>query len=1306
MSILAGYWTLYAGANVSAGVYGMTEGMTPAEASLSDATVVDGFTTTNWVTVLTYNLPDPIGGIIKAGTYEVILRAYGTIGSPIDVRVILDGDAGSYTATSDTVAVNTTTEADRVFTITVGADQTKSTWILKVQHTHATGPWSNFYVRPIHANVRFGAQTGATGTPRSAFSASPYTPAVGTHIMPTMIPTGLPAITLDCAGVYPDDHLTLVKYTDTLSTAAHSASGATTQTVGHVVDYTTSFPSAGVRRITGTADSTRKMDGSTNTYYVMTVKDGADGAVGTLAYELLLAVGPAQLTTLNGSAAGSYVVTDDLMPYVEWIDANAETTHWRVKVYNTSDAEMWDSTETAVGETRVQIPSGTLAASTTYYAVVTLMNGSGGSNWTLDSARGYFQIAAGATGVKITSHEGTLADPTLETDTTPLIEWSFERTQQSFNLSIVDESDQSVDYSTGWTASATKSHTVGSALTPGKTYSIQVQVKDAQQAHVYSSDKRAYIHVNDAAVAAPVLTAEADTDSLTSVTLAWTGSVITDGDALTYELELTGVTTQARTFNASSATSLEVGRLPIDTFTWKVRATDEHGMVGAWSSTDTFVVADGGALPVATLVSRPTSAAPLVTNWTYFDADSDTQTAYQVQLATDAGFTAIVEDSGTVVSTALFYSATITTAQTYYRRVKVRTGATNWSDWSTADSTEVIGPTTQTSDVEVYLNAEGTPAALDQTTYPVSGMSVTFKANAPAECKFTVNNFDALEGGIDDDEEVLVYLKDSAGKRISFRGAVVSKDVGHMLTVTARDISRLFDRWRVTRTLSYMTLGQVIEAIVEDPTGSTSTGITAHCEEVQGDNGVVTIRTFTGQAKTLAAWLGDFASATGYFWRMEYIAGAWHFWWYNPATQPTYAVTLKDNIDRANNSASQWRIGDEVRVVKDRSQYANRIMYSGIPDPPVPPLGIENFDQVFTEAVTSWGIFTDAGETTWGVTNTAGYVQRGAYGMIFTWNHAQDGTHVAWDDIIPICYRRIPADLQDMYHPAFGSLVFDLKMTVKADTAQLYSSVGSQPAEPKSDYYNVVKPNLRPVVFVFTSESALAAPGSLKVNAVSALDSGSWIMDKDPSGAWDSWQTYEFPLPGNMFVGDVDAYKHVIAIGFGLRTDGRFDAPTEGERYAGNVRSGHEQYIQFAIDDVRIEPNKVSNQPIDRYVETAAVTTGAEQPVETPLGVTGLNQSSASILAATMLTYRNRTQQSVQSVTVDGIRNIPRGSQIPLVLPNHGIASDTLAMYEITFLPFDSGDRTEVAVGDPKLDVAKALAGLRQKLDSLVGGTL
>jgi hypothetical protein len=141
-------------------------------------------------------------------------------------------------------------------------------------------------------------------------------------------------------------------------------------------------------------------------------------------------------------------------------------------------------------------------------------------------------------------------------------------------------------------------------------------------------------------------------------------------------------------------------------YSWRVRATDEHGMVGDWSTADTFAVAFSGTLPVATLqsLSVTTDTTPR-SLWSYLDVDGDSQTAYQIVTASDPDFTADVVDSGVVVSTDLFHQHGELAEGLWYRKLRIRTGAYDWSEW-VQDTFQIVAPTSQTAEWEVYLDAE------------------------------------------------------------------------------------------------------------------------------------------------------------------------------------------------------------------------------------------------------------------------------------------------------------------------------------------------------------------------------------------------------------------------------------------------------------------------------------------------------------------------------------------------------------------------------------------------------------------------
>ena len=454
----ASKWTLYPQLLFSTGVWTMEEGVTPAERSRSTATTrTVNCGTAAFVDVASYRLPMPRDQILKAGTYAVVIRVWGV--ATCNTRAVLDVDSGATTFASAS-ANPAAAEADQLFTITVGAD-TNITSLLQLKFQgQGVSAAKDVTIRPVHANVRFGPQS--TGCLRTLFAGSALTPSPGSHAGPVIVSGVQPYFNTELQGVYPDDVITLKKYTDTLASAGHSASSPVSQVMGAAQYLTDALPVLSTRRIDSTAASDQKTAALNNTYYELLIADAVGNTVGTLSWELLLGRSAASLVTPKGATSGTAAITEDLEPWLEWTDPNPDTTHWRVKVYRTSDnALMWDSTETAAAATKVQIPSSaSLLSLTGYYWVVTLMNGSGGAGWTIDSARGYFQIDKTTTGIKITSPQGTADNPEIITDTTPTVEWYFGRDQHSYNIQVIDQATGLPVYSSGWVASTDKEHTI------------------------------------------------------------------------------------------------------------------------------------------------------------------------------------------------------------------------------------------------------------------------------------------------------------------------------------------------------------------------------------------------------------------------------------------------------------------------------------------------------------------------------------------------------------------------------------------------------------------------------------------------------------------------------------------------------------------------------------------------------------------------------------------------------------------------------------------------------------------------------
>jgi hypothetical protein len=249
-----------------------------------------------------------------------------------------------------------------------------------------------------------------------------------------------------------------------------------------------------------------------------------------------------------------------------------------------------------------------------------------------------------------------------------------------------------------------------------------------------------------------------------------------------------------------------------------------------------------------------------------------------------------------------------------------------------------------------------------------------------------------------------------------------------MLTVTCRDIGRLFDRWRVTKTLSYLSLGSLIKSIVEDPTGHTATGITAHCEEIPTDIGVVTIASFVGAAKTLSACSPTSPQRPGTPGRSLTRMGAGTSGGLTRDANPPSPSRLR-TTPTALLIPHPVANRDEVRVTKDRSQYANRVVFSGIPDPPpVPGNGADStrYSQSRPQAGRH-GVYLHRSRQ-----HLQG--QRGEE------RQPRPRGSTPLPRLHPLAYVRVPAELQDMTQgKSYGYLRADIRMTI-GESAPFYSS--------------------------------------------------------------------------------------------------------------------------------------------------------------------------------------------------------------------------------------------------------------------------
>lgn len=258
--------------------------------------------------------------------------------------------------------------------------------------------------------------------------------------------------------------------------------------------------------------------------------------------------------------------------------------------------------------------------------------------------------------------------------------------------------------------------------------------------------------------------------------------------------------------------------------------------------------------------------------------------------------------------------------------IRLRVKADNGTKQSAAYAYVTIANGNQTN-MALWRSA-GTLAVGDA----VSGVVVSRPVSAPSSLTFTVDNFDAGEADLaDDDELVLTLNTETPGTSYYWRGFIREKRVGDLMEVYAEDISHRFSSLIVTRTLSgAQTVGTVVRAIVEDPTGAEATGIVCDVAEVEDPlvaGAYISVSAFDGQGRPVLDWLNDFAEMTGAVWRVWHDETNWRFSWWVPSANTAWAVACKDNIDYGAEDATNARIINSPTATRDRRQYCNRVFW-------------------------------------------------------------------------------------------------------------------------------------------------------------------------------------------------------------------------------------------------------------------------------------------------------------------------------------------------------------------------------------------
>ena len=110
-------------------------------------------------------------------------------------------------------------------------------------------------------------------------------------------------------------------------------------------------------------------------------------------------------------------------------------------------------------------------------------------------------------------------------------------------------------------------------------------------------------------------------------------------------------------------------------------------------------------------------AIPTTLAWT---ASASNPVTYTVDLATDAGFTSIVQSTSSIAGTSLAVSG-LGTSTTYYWRVRVDNACASSAFSSTYSFTTNSCGTTASTDVPISISASGSPTATSTLSVGISG---------------------------------------------------------------------------------------------------------------------------------------------------------------------------------------------------------------------------------------------------------------------------------------------------------------------------------------------------------------------------------------------------------------------------------------------------------------------------------------------------------------------------------------------------------------------------------------------------------
>lgn len=364
---------------------------------------------------------------------------------------------------------------------------------------------------------------------------------------------------------------------------------------------------------------------------------------------------------------------------------------------------------------------------------------------------GFFTLGSeGTTGAVPTvsiPYVNNLTAPEQLTDFTPYFNWTYSSSDTVFNYTInvtkiTGDMPIGADYTVVWNHTDSISNNVtynGSTLIRGETYNVSIRVNNSDGWSDWNQTQFKLNELPDSPTTPKCEDQINPTQILTTIpTLSWTFNPRNTSDTQGGFNIIVGTSEDDDSLwnstQTSSTSSVTYGGAALSrgiTYHWKVSTNDTlESAQGDQTSDQTFKI---NSLPTATpfYPTNNSEGIPLSPelNWTFSDADSDTQEKFHIQLSNQSDFSSFIlntntTSSQTVVNRFSIFFGPLENGTQYYWRLKVN-DSYEWSDW--IDGYWTFNTTNITIENINWYNTSYTPTTI-------------FEVNETAVLQFNVTN--------------------------------------------------------------------------------------------------------------------------------------------------------------------------------------------------------------------------------------------------------------------------------------------------------------------------------------------------------------------------------------------------------------------------------------------------------------------------------------------------------------------------------------------------------------------------------------